>query len=140
MTTATSLHSSSHPRPKTLGELRRVPDFDARSLQRSVKDEMRANLLRAIERNRGFAPGPTLVAAQPIECSRADRGVKQRAICDGMLSPPKTNKGFLHDVLGLGPGIRPASGKKEERRPELSKTGLPIIFGMHALHAVFTIF
>jgi magnesium chelatase subunit I len=57
MTTATSLHSSSHPRPKTLGELRRVPDFDARSLQRSVKDEIRANLLRAIERNEPLFPG-----------------------------------------------------------------------------------
>jgi magnesium chelatase subunit I len=57
MTTATSLHPSSHPRPKTLGELRRVPDFDARSLQRSVKDEIRANLLRAIERNEQLFPG-----------------------------------------------------------------------------------
>src|SRR5256885_9568434 len=57
MTTATSLHSSSHPRPKTLGELRRVPDFDAASLQRSVKDEIRTNLLRAIERNEPLFPG-----------------------------------------------------------------------------------
>jgi magnesium chelatase subunit I len=58
MTTGTSLHtSSSHPRPKTLGELRRVPDFDARALQRSVKDELRANLLRAIERNETLFPG-----------------------------------------------------------------------------------
>src|SRR5215468_523960 len=58
MTTGTSLHtSSSHPRPKTLGELRRVPDFDARSLQRSVKDELRANLLRSIERNEPLFPG-----------------------------------------------------------------------------------
>lgn len=58
MTTGTSLHpSSSHPRPKTLGELRRVPDFDARSLQRSIKDEIRANLLRAIERNETIFPG-----------------------------------------------------------------------------------
>ena len=58
MTTATSLHpSSSHPRPKTLGELRRVPDLDAGSLQRSVKDEIRANLLRAIERNEPLFPG-----------------------------------------------------------------------------------
>jgi len=58
MTTATSPHpSSSHPRPKTLGELRRVPDFDAGSLQRSVKDEIRANLLRAIERNEPLFPG-----------------------------------------------------------------------------------
>jgi len=58
MTTGPSLHSSSsHPRPKTLGELRRVPDFDARSLHRSVKDELRANLLRAIERNETLFPG-----------------------------------------------------------------------------------
>jgi len=58
MTTASSLHSSSpHPRPKTLGELRRVPDFDAGSLQRSVKDELRTNLLRAIERNDTLFPG-----------------------------------------------------------------------------------
>ena len=58
MTTGTSLHSSSSlPRPKTLGELRRVPDFDARSLQRSIKDEIRANLLRAIERNETIFPG-----------------------------------------------------------------------------------
>ena len=58
MTTGTSLHpSSSHPRPKTLGELRRVPDFDARSLQRSIKDEIRANLLRTIERNETIFPG-----------------------------------------------------------------------------------
>jgi len=58
MTTATSSHPpSSHPRPKTLGELRRVPDFDAGSLQRSVKDEIRTNLLRAIERNEPLFPG-----------------------------------------------------------------------------------
>jgi len=56
MTTAPSLHSS-HPRPKTVGELRRVPDFDARSLQRSIKDEIRSNLLRAIERNETIFPG-----------------------------------------------------------------------------------
>lgn len=34
-----------------------MPDFDARSLQRSVKDEIRANLLRAIERNEPLFPG-----------------------------------------------------------------------------------
>jgi hypothetical protein len=57
-----------------------------------------------------------------------------------MLSPPKTDKGFLHNVLGFGSAIRPASGKKEQRRPELCETGLPIIFGMRAFHAFFTIF
>src|SRR5215475_9910150 len=58
MTIGTSPHSpSSHPRPNTIGELRRVPDFDARSLQRSIKDEIRANLLRSIERNETIFPG-----------------------------------------------------------------------------------
>jgi len=41
------IRSSSHPRPKTLESFAAVPDFDAGSLQRSVKDELRTNLLRA---------------------------------------------------------------------------------------------
>src|ERR1700741_3857737 len=58
MTTGPSLHSASaHPRQKTLGELRRVPDFDARSLHRPVKDELRANLLHSIDRNETLFPG-----------------------------------------------------------------------------------
>ena len=57
MTIATSPHSHGRPRPQTLGELRRIPDFDARSASRSVKDEIRANLLRAIERNEPLFPG-----------------------------------------------------------------------------------
>jgi magnesium chelatase subunit I len=40
-----------------LGELRRIPDFDARSASRSVKDEIRANLLRLIERREPLFPG-----------------------------------------------------------------------------------
>ena len=44
-------------KPATLGELRRIPDFDARSASRSVKDEIRANLLRAIERGETLFPG-----------------------------------------------------------------------------------
>jgi len=40
-----------------LGELRRIPDFDARAASRSVKDEIRANLLRAIERGETLFPG-----------------------------------------------------------------------------------
>ncbi|HUL16804.1 MAG TPA: hypothetical protein VLV88_12455 [Terriglobales bacterium] len=58
MNTATTLHASGgRAKPKTLGELRRIPDFDARTATRSVKDEMRANLLRAIERNETLFPG-----------------------------------------------------------------------------------
>jgi magnesium chelatase subunit I len=58
MTTSTSPHSSGgRTRPVTLGELRRIPDFDARSGSRSVKDEIRANLLRAIERSETLFPG-----------------------------------------------------------------------------------
>jgi magnesium chelatase subunit I len=58
MNTATTLHlSGGRAKPKTLGELRRIPDFDARTASRSVKDEMRSNLLRAIERNDTLFPG-----------------------------------------------------------------------------------
>jgi len=52
------MHSASgRTRPATLGELRRIPDFDARSASRSVKDEIRANLLRLIERREPLFPG-----------------------------------------------------------------------------------
>jgi magnesium chelatase subunit I len=58
MTTATTMQSGGgRSRPKTLGELRSIPDFDARAASRSVKDEIRANLLRAIERNEPLFPG-----------------------------------------------------------------------------------
>jgi magnesium chelatase subunit I len=58
MTTASTMQSGGgRSRPKTLGELRRIPDFDARSVSRSVKDEIRSNLLRAIERKETLFPG-----------------------------------------------------------------------------------
>jgi len=41
MTASTSLQTSGHPKPRTLGELKRIPDFDARTVSRSVKSEMR---------------------------------------------------------------------------------------------------
>ena len=46
-----------HPKPRTLGELRSIPDFDARSGSVSVKNEIRRNLLRAIEKNEPLFPG-----------------------------------------------------------------------------------
>src|SRR5437762_10776487 len=54
--TASSVHSG-RTKPATLGELRRIPDFDAYSAARSVKDEIRVNLLRAIERGEPLFPG-----------------------------------------------------------------------------------
>jgi len=58
MTVLPSMHSAGgRARPATLGELRRIPDFDARSASRSVKDEIRANLLRVIERSEPLFPG-----------------------------------------------------------------------------------
>jgi magnesium chelatase subunit I len=58
MTTSVATYSSGgRGRPATLGELRRIPDFDARTASRSVKDEIRANLLRAIERGETLFPG-----------------------------------------------------------------------------------
>src|SRR6202030_2537421 len=57
MTASTSLHTSGHAKPRTLGELKRIPDFDARTISRSVKTEMRQNLLRMIERDEPLFPG-----------------------------------------------------------------------------------
>jgi magnesium chelatase subunit I len=58
MTASPLLHSAGgRARPATLGELRRIPDFDAREASRSVKDEIRANLLRTIERGESLFPG-----------------------------------------------------------------------------------
>src|SRR5262245_43933244 len=58
MTTSAATYSSGgRGRPATLGELRRIPDFDARTASRSVKDEIRGNLLRAIERDETLFPG-----------------------------------------------------------------------------------
>jgi magnesium chelatase subunit I len=57
MTASTSLHSANHPKPKTLGELKRIPDFDANGTSLSVKNEIRRNLLCAIERNEPLFPG-----------------------------------------------------------------------------------
>src|SRR5271155_4766751 len=56
-TTTTHVHASSHPRPRTLGELKRIPDFDARGASPSVKNEIRRNLLRAIEKGEPLFPG-----------------------------------------------------------------------------------
>src|SRR5215469_12833690 len=57
MTTNTSSQPSVQPRPRTLGELRRIPDFDPRGASRSVKDEIRRNLLRALEKGETLFPG-----------------------------------------------------------------------------------
>jgi magnesium chelatase subunit I len=57
MTPSISGHSAGHPKPRTIGELKRIPDFDPRSAGVSVKNEIRRNLLRAIERNEPLFPG-----------------------------------------------------------------------------------
>jgi len=58
MTVNTSKQSiSGHSNPRTLGELQRIPDFDAQTTSRSVKTEMRQNLLRAIENDEALFPG-----------------------------------------------------------------------------------
>lgn len=49
--------SSLHTKPRTLGELKRIPDFDALSASRSVKNEIRRNLFRAMEKNEPLFPG-----------------------------------------------------------------------------------
>ena len=57
---SSSLHSSGRTggtKPRTIGEWKRIPDFDACAGAVSVKKEMRRNLLRAIERNESLFPG-----------------------------------------------------------------------------------
>src|SRR5260370_28013105 len=57
MTVSTWMQTSGHSKPSTLGELKRIPDFDPRGASRSVKDELRCNLLRAIEKGETLFPG-----------------------------------------------------------------------------------
>ncbi len=57
MTTGRPTQSSGPPKPRTLGELKRIPDFDPPCASRSVKDEIRRNLLRAIEKGETLFPG-----------------------------------------------------------------------------------
>jgi len=54
---ASTQHPAGHFRAKTLGELKRIPDFDGQSGSRSVKNEIRRNLLRAIEKGETLFPG-----------------------------------------------------------------------------------
>src|SRR6202049_4790042 len=58
MTASTSLQSRpGKEKPRTLGELRNIPDFDAETASISVKNELRRNLLRAIEKKETLFPG-----------------------------------------------------------------------------------
>src|SRR6266702_8791861 len=57
MTGSTSMQSPGHSKPRTLGELKRIPDFDPRGACRSVKNELRRNLLRSIEKGETLFPG-----------------------------------------------------------------------------------
>src|SRR5450631_2042512 len=58
MTASTSLQARpATPKPRTLGELRNIPDFDAGTASISVKNELRRNLLRAIEKDEPLFPG-----------------------------------------------------------------------------------
>src|ERR1022692_4992491 len=49
--------TSNTAKPENLGQLRRSSQFDARKAARSVKEEMRENLLCAIERKQTLFPG-----------------------------------------------------------------------------------
>jgi magnesium chelatase subunit I len=55
--TASTPYASAHSRLRTIGDWKRIPDFDARTSSLSVKNEIRRNLLRAIERNEPLFPG-----------------------------------------------------------------------------------
>jgi len=57
MTSSNAPYPAGHLKPRTIGELKRIPDFDAHSSALPVKQEIRRNLLRAIERGEPLFPG-----------------------------------------------------------------------------------
>jgi magnesium chelatase subunit I len=57
MTVSNSAYSAGSSKPRTIGELKRIPDFDARTTSLPVKNEIRRNLLRLIERGEPLFPG-----------------------------------------------------------------------------------
>ena len=57
MTVGTPGYSAGHSKPRTIREWKRIPDFDAQTRALSVKNEIRRNLLRAIERSEPLFPG-----------------------------------------------------------------------------------
>src|SRR5947208_8415063 len=54
MTESKSMHSS---KPRPLGELKRIPDFDPGGACRAVKNDLRRNLLRSVEKGEALFPG-----------------------------------------------------------------------------------
>jgi magnesium chelatase subunit I len=57
MASLSTQYRSGSAKPHTLGELRGIPDFDPRSASISVKNELRRNLLCAIEKDEPLFPG-----------------------------------------------------------------------------------
>src|SRR5712671_3750452 len=58
MTASTSVSGrTTHNKSRTIGELRSIPDYDARTASISVKNELRRNLLRSIEKGDTLFPG-----------------------------------------------------------------------------------
>jgi magnesium chelatase subunit I len=57
MTSTSAVYPAGHSRPRTIGEWKSIPDFDARTNTLSVKNEIRRNLLRLIERDETLFPG-----------------------------------------------------------------------------------
>lgn len=55
--TSSSHHSAGQAKARTVGELKRIPDFDARCGTLPVKQEIRRNLLCTIERGETLFPG-----------------------------------------------------------------------------------
>src|SRR5437660_7217011 len=53
----TTARTGLHLKPRTIGEWKSIPDFDAHGTSLPVKSEIRRNLLRAIERKEKLFPG-----------------------------------------------------------------------------------
>src|SRR5437667_8509667 len=92
-----------------------------------------------VGKNSGLASGAAFVATNKIESDRTHGGVKQRAIIDRVVSPPKLDEGFLDNVFGVSCRSCPLPGKKQQARTDFRKATLPILMVCDVVHDLFTV-
>ena len=105
---------------------------------REVK--LRLDGLFRIRKRLRFASRTTAVTTNEIQCDGPDCRIKQGAIVDVVIAPPKANERFLDDVLRVGPRPHPLPRKKQQTGTKLRKTNFPIFVGGDIIHDLFTVF
>jgi hypothetical protein len=88
----------------------------------------------------GLTASAAFVAADKIESDRTNGGVKQRAVVDLVVSPPKLDERFLDNVFGISRGSCPLPGEKKQTGTDFRKATLPILMAGDVVHDLFTVF